>query len=46
MHTKDAINQYVEKGYAVEVKEAVDGDKKVRYLPHDAVFREGKKTNI
>ena len=38
---KDASNQYVEKGYAVEVK---DKDKKVRYLPHHAVSREDKKT--
>ena len=38
---KDASNQYVEKGYAVEVK---DGDKKVRYLPCHAVSREDKKT--
>ena len=41
---KDAINQYVEKRYAVEVKEAVDGDEKVRYLSFHAVFREDKKT--
>ena len=41
---KDAINQYVEKGFAVEVKEAFDGIEKVRYLPHHAVFREDKKT--
>lgn len=41
---KDAINQYVEKGFAVEVKEAVDNNQKVRYLPHHAVFREDKKT--
>ena len=41
---KDAINQYVEKRYAVEVKEAVDGDKKVRYLSFHAIFREDKKT--
>ena len=41
---KDAINQYVEKGFAVEVKEAADGNEKVRYLPHHAVFREDKKT--
>ena len=40
MH-KDASNQYVEKGYAVEVK---DGDKKDRYLPHHADSREHKKT--
>ena len=40
----DAINQYVEKRYAVEVKEAVDGDKKVRYLSFRAVFRLDKKT--
>ena len=40
----DAINQYVEKGFAVEVKEAADGNEKVRYLPHHAVFREDKKT--
>lgn len=37
---KDASKQYVEKGYAVEVK---DGDKKVKYLPHHAVSREDKK---
>ncbi|XP_068739657.1 uncharacterized protein [Montipora capricornis] len=41
---KDAINQYVEKGFAVEVKEAADGNEKIRYLPHHAVFREDKKT--
>ena len=41
---KDAINQYVEKGFAVEVKEACNGVEKVRYLPHHAVFREDKKT--
>ena len=41
---QDAINQYVEKGFAVEVKEAADGIEKVRYLPHHAVFREDKKT--
>lgn len=35
---KDAINQCVEKGFAVEVKEAADGNEKVRYLPHHAVF--------
>ena len=38
---KDASNQYVEKGYAVEVK---DGDNTFRYLPHHAVSREDKKT--
>ena len=41
---KADINQYVEKGFAVEVKEAADGNEKVRYLPHHAVFREDKKT--
>ena len=35
---KDAINQHAEEGYAVEVKEAVDGNKRIRYLPHHAVF--------
>ncbi|XP_074629528.1 uncharacterized protein LOC141887130 [Acropora palmata] len=35
---KDAINQYVEKGFAA------DGNEKVRYLPHHIVFREDKKT--
>lgn len=38
---KDASNQYVKKGYAVEVK---DGDKKVSYLPHHEVSQEDKKT--
>ena len=41
---KNAINQYVEKGYAVEIKESDDGNKRVRYLPHHAVFREDKKS--
>ena len=41
---KDAMNQYVEKGFAVEVKKTVDGNEKVSYLPHHAVFREDKKT--
>ena len=41
---KSAINQYVEKGYAEEVKETDDHGKKVRYLPHHAVFREDKTT--
>ena len=41
---KDAINQYVEKGFAVEIKGAVDGIEKVKYLRHHAVFREEKKT--
>ena len=41
---RSAINQYVEKGYAEEVKETDDQSKKVRYLPHHAVFREDKKT--
>ena len=43
---KADINQYVEKGFAVEVKEAADGNEKVRYLPHHAVFREDKKTTV
>jgi len=41
---KSVINQYVEKGYAEEVKETDDQSKKVRYLPHHAVFREDKRT--
>ena len=41
---KSAINQYVEKGYAEEVKETDDQGKKVRYVPHHAVFREDKRT--
>jgi len=41
---KSAINQYVEKGYAEEVKETDDQSKKVRYLPHHAVFQEDKRT--
>ena len=41
---KDAINQYVEKGFPIEEKEAADGNEKVMYLPHHAVFREDKKT--
>ena len=40
---KDAINQYVEKGFAVEEREAVKGNE-VRYLTHHTVFREDKKT--
>ena len=39
---KSATNQYVEKGYAEEVKETDDHGKKVRYLPHHAVFRKDK----
>ena len=41
---KNAINQYVEKGYAVDIKESDDGNKRVRFLPHHAVFREDKKS--
>ena len=41
---KNAINQYVEKGYAVEIEESEDGNKRVRYLPHHAVFREDKES--
>lgn len=41
---KCAINQYIEKGYAEEVKETDDQSKKVRYLPHHAVFQEDKRT--
>ncbi|PFX21317.1 hypothetical protein AWC38_SpisGene14196 [Stylophora pistillata] len=41
---EDAINKYVEKEFAAEVKEAVDGNEKVRYLPHHGVFEEDKKT--
>ena len=41
---KSAINQYVKKGYAQKFKETNDQGKKVRYLPHNAVFREDKRT--
>lgn len=41
---KSAIARYVEKGYAKEVKATDDQSKKVRYLPHHAVFREDKRT--
>ena len=37
---KSAINTYVEKGYAGEVKETDGQSKKVRYLLHHAVFRD------
>ena len=39
-----STNIYVEKRYAVEIKESDDGNKRVRYLPHYAVFREDKKS--
>ena len=41
---RNAINQYVEKGYEEEVKEEDGWNAKVRYLAHHAVFREDKKT--
>ena len=41
---KNAINQYVEKGYAVEINESDDSNKRVRYLPHHVVFREDRKS--
>lgn len=39
---KNAINQYVEKGYAVEIKDD-DHNRKVWYLPHSAIFRKDSK---
>ena len=46
----EAINQYIQDGYAEEViDDSSEVEKRVRYLPHHAVFREDKsstKTHI
>ncbi|KAK3723592.1 hypothetical protein QZH41_001078, partial [Actinostola sp. cb2023] len=40
----DAINQYVQKGFAEEVPNVEEQNTKIRYLPHHAVFRNDKTT--
>ncbi|KAK3704222.1 hypothetical protein QZH41_007842 [Actinostola sp. cb2023] len=40
----DAINQYVQKGFAEEVSNVEEQNTKIRYLPHHAVFRNDKTT--
>ena len=41
----EAINQYIQDGYAKEViSDSSEVEKRVRYLPHHAVFREDKSS--
>ena len=41
----EAINQYIQDGYAEEViNDSSEVEKTVRYLPHHAVFREDKSS--